>query len=108
MAVTGSWKLKCLAQINLTSAGTRQQISATPILSPVVIITAAHGNSGNIYVGDSAVASNCYAAVLAAKSSYTITGPDINGHTRDVDLSSIYIDGGTTNDDVQVAYLERV
>jgi hypothetical protein len=108
MAITGAWKLTTLAQINLTSAGTRQAISATPLLSPCVIVSAAHANSGNIYVGDASVSATRYAAVLAAKSSYTFTGPDINGCTRDIDLSTIYIDGATTNDDVQVAYLERI
>jgi hypothetical protein len=101
------WKLTTLAQINLTSAGTRQAISATPVYSPCVIVTAAHGNTGNIYVGDSAVASNRYAAVLAAKSSYVITGPVMGGFEQLIDLSTIYIDGGTTNDDVQVAYFEK-
>jgi hypothetical protein len=102
------WKLTTLAQINLTSAGTRQAIAAGPgPYSPCVIITAAHGNSGNIYVGDSAVASNRYAAVLAAKSSYVLTGPIMGGFEQLIDLSTIYIDGATTNDDVQVAYFEK-
>ena len=109
MAVTGAWKLVTLAQIDIPSAGTRVPLSATSILTPCVIITAADTNSDKlIFVGDSAVSATRYAAVLAAKSSYTLTGPDINGHTRDLDLSTLYVDTDSSGKDVNVAYFARV
>lgn len=98
--------VKTLAQINLTSAGTAQQISTSSLICQTVVINAAEANTGPIYVGDSNVASNRYMYKLSPGESCTITGDNLVG-AQDLDLSEIYFDGGTTDDDIQVGYLQR-
>lgn len=101
------YKLVTLANIDIPSAGTRVRVSSTEVLTPSIIITAAHGNSGNIYVGDANVSSTQYAVVLAAKSSYVLEAPKTRNHVEDLSLSDIYVDAATSGDDVRVAYLVR-
>ena len=101
-------QLKTLAALNLDAAGTAQQVSSTVLEVEVAVITAASGNSGTIYIGDSNVASNRYAGALAAGERMTIVPGDVGGGGTDfVDLSEIYFDGGTTGDDIQVGYIQK-
>jgi len=99
-------QIKTLAELNLTSAGTAQALSATSILAQVVYINAKTTNAGNIYIGDSNVASNRYLVLLDAGESVSIEASEF-GTSGDLDLSEIYFDGGTTNDDIYVGYIQR-
>ena len=96
-----------LPALNLDSAGTAQALSSTSILCEAVIITAATGNTGTIYIGDSNVASNRFALELDAGIAGTIDSPTAKGGSDMFDLKDIYFDGGTTGDDINVAYLQR-
>lgn len=101
-------RITTLAQVNLTSAGTAQQISTSTIPAEVVVISAPSANSGSIYIGDSNVASNRYLAVLSPGQRMSIEAGNESGGTDMLDLAEIYFDGDTTNDDIQVGYIARV
>lgn len=101
-----AFKIQTLASINLTAAGTAQQLTSTLTKAEVVNITAKVGNTGNIYIGDSNVSSTRYFAYLDAGESVSIEA-QAAGYSGTFDLSEIYIDGDTTNDDVLVGYIER-
>jgi hypothetical protein len=100
-------KLVTLAALNLDSAGTAQQLSSTSIHVESIIITAATGNTGIIYIGDSNVASNRFALELDAGIAGTIDAPLAKGGSDFIDLAEVYFDGDTTGDDINVSYLQR-
>lgn len=99
--------LKHLDSLNLASAGTRQQLTSTSTLAQTVILNAKTGNTGLIYVGDSTVSATKAAFELAAGEMVVIHMPVISGGNCDTDLSKWYFDGGTTNDDLLVGYIQR-
>jgi len=100
-------KMKTLAQVTLTTAGTSQRLVAAPNLVLTTTISASPSNSGYIYVGDSNVSSTRYAARLAAGEFVVIDGPSAEGGSDSFDLYDIYIDGSASSDKVMVAYQER-
>ncbi len=101
-------QLKTLAEVNLTAAGTAQQITATVTEVEAVVINAGNSNSGVIFVGDSNVSSTRYAARLAAGERVSIDAGGVGGGNSDfLDMSEIYIDGDTTNDDVYIGYIQK-
>jgi hypothetical protein len=84
--------------VNLTSAGSAQQISTTSIRAKSYIFRPRAGNVGLLYIGNSSV-DNTVAPVAQ--------GDAINwkGNQGEVvDLEEFYFDGGTTNDDLDVWY----
>lgn len=99
--------LKQLASLNLTAAGTAQAFSATPIIAQTVILNAKTGNTGLIYVGDADVDATNAAFSLAAGETVIVHMPVISGGNADTDLSKWFFDGGTTNDDLLVGYIQR-
>ena len=99
--------IKQLAAQNLTSAGTAQALTTTATICQSVLIVAKSTNAGSVYVGDSTVDStNTFP--IAAGESYRIEAPQApGGGADDMDLSTIFWDGGTTNDDIFVIYAQR-
>ena len=99
--------LKQLGVLNLTTAGTEQAFTATPTIAQTVILSTPAGNTGVIYIGDSAVSSTNAALILKAGEIAILPMSNISGGNTDTDLSQWYFDGGTTNDDLCVGYLQR-
>jgi len=100
-------KLKQLAALTLTSGGTAEALSSTPIIVQSVLIIAAATNSGTVYVGDSDVTST-NGIPLAAEGHVRMTGPALGkGGASDLDLAQIYWDG-TTSDVITVSYLQSL
>ena len=99
--------IKQLAAQNLTAAGTAQALTTTATLCQSVLIVAAAGNAGSVYVGSVDVDStNTFP--IAAGESYRIEAPQApGGGADDMDLSTIFWDGGTTGDDIYVIYMQR-
>ena len=60
-----------------------------------------------IVIGDSNVSVTRYAFELDAGVRAELRAPDSKGGADMLDLKDIYFDGGTTNDDLNVAYLQR-
>lgn len=99
--------IKHLDQLNLTSAGTRQQLTTTSTLCQGIILTALPGNTGAIYVGDSTVSSTKAAFVLAPGNSQIVYGVEGSGGQQYFDLSLLYFDGATNNNKLHVGYLQK-
>lgn len=90
--------LSQLAPINLTASGTRQALSGTSQKVTTVVINALAANTGVIYVGDVAVtAANGFPL---QKGDTIVLKAEAGTY---LDLSKIYFDGGTTNDDIKVS-----
>lgn len=99
-------KVFTMDDINLTVAGTRQQVSATSIRCTTVIFSAKKANLGKLYIGDSSVSAT-RGVELEAGESVAFTA-DQNGRDGDeFDLSDFWFDGGTTGDDLGVAYVKN-
>lgn len=98
-------KLTGLAQVTVATAGTEQALSATatPVMS--VTIQALPGNTGNIYVGDSAVDST-HGFVITPGSSIEITAPLMGRASEQLILSDIYVDAATNGDKVVYGYIK--
>ncbi len=91
-----------LAQINIASGGTRQKLSAGSLAIVKVYISAPSGNSGNVYIGDVAVAAGRGIEVPKG-TTLVIEAP----HGDLMDLNTMYVDG-TTNDKINVVYMTNL
>ena len=96
-----------LAQISVTVAGTRQQISSVDIRTPLIVITAITGNTGLIYIGDSAVSSTKFILELAAGETAEIRATESNAFGEEFSLSDFYVDAATSADKINVGYIKR-
>lgn len=102
--------------LNVT-AGTRTQCYTVSTLAAWVHFEIV-GNTGTIYVGDSAVSSTNFMVVLAAgtagrQAGYTLKAPGALAVARGVngacfDLSKFYIDSAGTNTTCNVTYFSRL
>lgn len=101
-------QLKQFGRVDIPTANTRVQLCSTQYYTPAVVVTAAHGNTGNIYVGDSTVGSAAYSVVLSAGQTYTLTGITVGGTQEDIDITKLYADTATNGNDVHVSYYARV
>ncbi len=97
---------KLLTPVVVSSAGTAVQISATSLLVGAVMIQADPSNSGNIFVGDSSVAST-NGIVVAPGSALPFDPQVLRANDEFFDLSQIYIDAATNGDFVRVIYYAR-
>lgn len=98
-------QLNDLAQLTLTSGGTRQALTSSTIPAEAVIISAPSTNSGVVYLGSANVSSTRYVATIAAGTSFSISvNPSSENDSSNIELSTIYWDG-TTGDKLNVGYL---
>jgi hypothetical protein len=91
--------------INLTAAGTAQALSASELLVESFTVQGKVGNTGNIFVGDSGVSSTDFAIELDAGEKHTFKASEYAKGDAQIDLATVYFDGGTTDDDIVVSYL---
>lgn len=97
-AITKVATVTQIAPINLTSAGTRQALSATDVYCRSVAIKAFVANTGVIYIGDVAVTST-NGFPLPKGDTFIMTS---SNDLIPINLKNIYFDGGTTNDDINI------
>ena len=91
------------APINLTSAGTAQAIGASGELYKDVVLVADPANTGTLYIGGSDVDStNGIPLEAGEKISLNALFSDSRSPDLLYDLSTIYVDGTTTDDDLRV------
>lgn len=91
---------------NLGTCAVVIPLTGNAIKTPGVTITAARANTGNVYVGTSAVANDDYFADLAAGDSLTLTAQTLGWANADIDLGTISLVGSTTGT-VSVVWLGR-
>tara|TARA_R100000306_G_C4358443_1_gene134008 strand:- start:818 stop:1120 length:303 start_codon:yes stop_codon:yes gene_type:complete len=92
--------------VDVPTAGTRVQISATPEVVLVITFKARAGNSGKVYIGDSTVA----AAVgfeLAGGTEIMLNPSLVAARDTSVLLSDFYVDAATNGDDVDFIALVK-
>lgn len=104
-----------IATVTVATAGTRVRVTTSNIYVTSVYFEALNsGNTGSIYIGDSAVSSTLYMSALTAGQGFRLTidsnptrPSDANGGPE-INLSSLYVDGTTNGNKVQVSYITRV
>jgi hypothetical protein len=99
--------LKSNAAKNVTTAGTRVQLTTTDTITSSVIIQAKNSNTGTIYVGDSTVSST-QGLELSPGESIAFTGDNRNeGQADELVLSDIWLDSSVNGEGVQWAYYKK-
>ena len=94
-------------ELNLTSAGTEQPLSATSLKVRYAIIHAADGNTGNVYLSPESGNANVGTSLeLSPGENYLIAGPTLNRGYVHYDLKDWYWDGATTGNDITVIYFQ--
>lgn len=100
-------KLFTHAQVTVTTAGTRVQIDTSALPITTLVISAPSANTGNIFVGDVAVAAG-RGIELAKGTSFSVSA-DMSGRSggEELVLSDFYIDAATNGDKANVSYITR-
>lgn len=103
-----SIKVFTQARITVATAGTRQQVTATPTDVTTAVFTADPANTGIIYVGDDAVSATRSALVLQKGQAGAISD-DESGRAggEEFVLSDFYVDASVSGDKVYVSYIKR-
>lgn len=91
----------------VTTAGTEVQLSATDLTVLSVVIQAEPDNTGNIFVGTSAVTGTAYGVLLDGGERLTLTKENMAPGSSGINLKDIYIDAGTNGDGVSVFYTTK-
>lgn len=99
-------KLFTQASVNIPTAGTRVQISASETPIDSVVIQAQASNTGLVWVGDSDVAAN-RGIELSPGQAITLTAETIGKAGDEYILSDVWVDTATNGNDVNVAYSKR-
>jgi len=101
-------KLKTLADLTVTTAGTRVQINSGTLLRCTSCVLQAHeDNTGKIYIGDADVAAG--RGIALAPDAVFAYGADQSGRPggEEFDLASIYVDAETNGNKVKILYVAR-
>ena len=93
MAVSGL-KIKTIAAVTVTVAGTEQPLSATTVMVYAVTIVSLSTNTGTQYIGDSTVTS-ANGIPFTAGDTMELETPQMARATDQFDISKIYVDSST-------------
>jgi len=99
-------KLFTVADIDIPTAGTRVQVSATDTPVTTVIVQAKATNAGLVFVGDASVSAT-RGISLAAGKAIALNADEFGEGAGEFILSDVYVDAATNGDDVKVAYIKR-
>ncbi len=93
-----------LPQVTVATAGTEQRLSSAPISNVVkAYVSSPAANTGNIWIGDSAVAVGRGIEVVKGT---TITLEAQEGQL--IDLFGTYVDAATNGDKASITYYSKV
>jgi hypothetical protein len=95
-----------LADINIDTAGTAEQVVAATTRITSVIFQADADNTGSVYIGDSNVAA-ARGIELEPGNSITIVADSSGRFQEELDLSDFWCDTETNNNDLKVTYFTR-
>ncbi len=96
ITIAGYTTFTTVAAVNVTTAGTRVQLSGTSVPASHVHLAAKPGNTQYIYVGDSNVSSTRYSSRL---------GPGEEVDLPVSDLNKVYLDSDVNGEGVYPSYL---
>lgn len=100
-------KLNSHAPVTVVTAGVRVQVDTEKRPLTSIIIQAANGNSGRLYVGDSTVSST-NGIELNAGESLEITGDGRNdGQSDEVVLADLWIDASANAQIAKIAFFVK-
>ena len=91
----------------ITTAGTREQLTTAGLTSPSVTIQALKGNTGVVYVGDELVSAT-NGIELSPGDSMSLGNNVLGSGDTKISLKDIWLDVATSADDVYAIYYERV
>lgn len=96
-----------LAQLDIPTAGTAVQVNGGTSLNVTsVTFYAVDANTGQIYIGDSNVASNRLIVALDGGESLTISADQLGPRGEEFDLADFWVDTATNGNDVQISYVK--
>jgi LysM repeat protein len=98
-------KLFTLADVTVTTAGTRVQVSGSDLYVYSVSVQAKKANTGKIYVGDSSVSSS-RGYQLEPGEVITLNGFDGKA-TEEFNVTDLYVDATVNGEGVHVTYLKK-
>lgn len=98
--------LVTVADITVSTAGTRVQVSATATPVSSIIFEAHASNTGVVYIGDASVAAT-RGTSLAAGQALAISADQSGRDGEEFFLSDFYVDAATNGDKVKVSYIKR-
>lgn len=103
-------KLIPIQQLTVATAGTRVQAnSGTSRHATTVIIQALTGNTGNVYVGDSTVASTLGLALAPGASITLNADQDLENEDKTyIDVADIWVDSATNANKVNILVVDVV
>jgi len=93
---------KTLADVTVSSAGTRVQVSSSAILAASVCFQGKASNSGKIYVGGSSVAAAAGIEIAAGQAICFEPNPGLDV----VDLRDFYLDASASSQVAKILYLQ--
>ena len=97
-----------IIQMNIDVGGTQEQVTSNANIKPSSVIFAApKANAGLIYVGLSDCSATKFIAELSPGQSFSISSDNADGRlgTNGIQLSSLYVNAVTNNDDCNVTYI---
>lgn len=96
--------------VTVTTAGTRVALFSTPTYTSAFTVMSSDANTGNGYLGDSAVAASGAntGLVISSTRDVSVAGPEVRGVTEEIDMSLQYLDADTNGNTYVVAYYVRV
>lgn len=97
-------KLTTVADVTVTTAGTRVQVTATSTLCESILFQGHPSNTGKVYVGDSNVSAT-RGTSLDAKIGYTVASNPKGDGSHLFDLSDYWVDAQTNGEKVKVSYV---
>ena len=100
-------KLNTLADVTVTTAGTRVQVTSTDTPCTTVIIQAKATNTGLVIVGDSSVSASRGIELSAGEEISIAADPSGRPGGEELNLADFWVDAATNGDKVKVAYVKR-
>jgi hypothetical protein len=96
--------------VDVTTAGTPEQISTSSILCVAVVFQALTTNSGNIYIGDANVDNSTdtkRGITLAAGETFVLSNQLLGGTNINFDIADWYVNADNNDDAVGITYLQN-
>jgi len=93
----------------VTTAGTAERLTTSNIVVPSVQIQAevASANTGDVYIGDSAVSATNYGLCLSSGDVQTFNAEQLGWGKAQISLKDIWLDVSVSTEGVSCLYLER-
>jgi hypothetical protein len=95
-----------LAQQSIASAGTPQVLTATKIHAEAVIFSCPSTNTGSVWIGSSSLSTTRFIYSIPAGGSFQMAvDPTDKNDSAAIKLETLYIDGTTTGNKLNVGYM---